>query len=190
MTGQWGNVTLLLFAVVASGWLLRELEVTAETKEESRPSDRPDLIMEHLAMTAMDDEGRPKRRLEAARMAHFPESDSRRLERPYLIMYQENQEPPWHVRSEQGIITEDGEEIMLLGIVQIWRTGNGEGRELEIETRDLRVLPKEDFGQTTQAAVIKTRNSQSQGIGMRAFLKESRIQLLSEVLTVHGQVSH
>lgn len=189
MTGQWGNVTVLLFAVVASGWLLRELEITAETREEARPSDRPDLIMEQLSMTAMDERGQPKRRLEAARMAHFPESASHRLEQPYLIMYQENQEP-WHVQSEQGIITEDGDEIMLLGAVQIWRTANGEQPELEIETRDLRVLPEEDFGETDQAAIIKTRNSQSQGIGMRAFLKESRIQLLSEVLTIHGKAPH
>ena len=189
MTGQWGNVTLLLVAVVASGWLLRELEVTGDTKGEVQPSDRPDVIMDHLIMTAMDEEGRPKRRLEAVRMAHFPESDSHRLERPYLIMFQEDQQP-WHVRSEQGIITENGEEIMLLGMVQIWRPGNGETRELEIETRDLRVLPEEDFGETDQSAVIRTRNSQSTGVGMRAFLKESRIELLSEVLTTYGPVTN
>ena len=51
------------------------------------------------------------------------------------------------------------------------------------ETEDLKVLPREEYAETALPVSISTPESLTRGTGMRAYLAESRVQLLSNVRT-------
>ena len=75
--------------------------------------------------------------------------------------------------------------MLLLGEVEIWREGESGQRELEILTQDLRVLPETQYGETDKPVVIRTPNSESKSVGMRAYLEKRRLELLSQVTTTY-----
>lgn len=175
------SLLLLLLLAVGTGWLLQQVDRTP-SRQHPNSTASPDYYIENFQMTTMDEHGQPRRRLEAAYMAYFSNTDVKDLTQPYLILYQPEQ-PAWHVRSQQARISADNRLIDLLGEVELWREGIAGTRELEIETRDLTVHTDAEYGETRQPAVIRTLRSESHGIGMQAFLKESRLILQSQVRT-------
>ncbi len=174
-------VSALVIGVAASGWLLRELGIELL---ESKPGSRhmPDFFMENFTSTSMDDEGRPRRRVSAAYMAHFPDSNSNEFQSPHVVIYRSSGEP-WQVRSERGWTSGAGEVMLLLGEVTIWRNGESGEPKIQIHTRDLRVLPESDYGETEEPVTIRTPTSVTRGTGMRAWLDQSRVELLADVHT-------
>lgn len=184
MTGhtlkRWLPVAALVLLVAGSWWLLRRIDVSQT--QESAPSHVADYFMKNFVTTTMDKTGKPRRRLEAAFMEHFPDTGTSELKKPYLIMYSGN-DPPWHVRSARGWVSSGGDVIFLLGPVHIWRDDARGEIQVDVHTRDLRVLPDTSYGETDKPVVIRTPTTESSGVGMRAYLKEDRLQLLSRVHT-------
>ena len=177
---RWALVVALTAAAGASAWALYNLDLEESVAAETR-SDAPDAYMEHFTTVEMDDAGKPKRRLEADYMAYMAD-ETIVLSNPYYVLYRADGEP-WHIRSERGQVSADGNVLQLLGNVDIWRTDGAGVRELDIRTEDLMVLPDSEYGETTKPVTIRMPASTSQGIGMRAYLDETRIELLSKVRT-------
>lgn len=179
--GTWvPAAVLVVFAVASTLWLAGLGDQDGESKRFEGHA--PDLTMEEFEVTTMGEDGRRLRRLSAATMAYFTDTETTELRRPHLVIYQEPEEP-WHVASERGWISADNDVLMLLGKVDIWRDGPDGKREIHIETHDLRVLPREEYAQTDLPVSISTPESLTHGTGMRAYLGESRVQLLSKVKT-------
>lgn len=179
--GTWvPTVTLVGLAVVSSLWLAQLGNPDAQPKRFAGHA--PDLTMEEFEVTTMGEDGSPLRRLSAAYMAHFTDTKTKELTHPHLVVYREEQEP-WHVASERGWVSADNDVLMLLGKVNIWRNRPDGKREIHIETEDLRVLPDDEYAETELPVSISTPESLTSGTGMRAYLGESRVQLLSRVKT-------
>ena len=176
-----GATAVMAVVALLSFWTLRELDVDLFAPgDDERHS--PDFYMENFQSTVMGPDGRPQRRVEAEYMAHFPDTDTHEFQRPYMVMYRDLG-PPWHVRSERGWVSASGDVMLLLGQVHIWRNDASGNKELDIKTEDMRVLPERDYGETDKPVVITTPTSQTHGVGMRAHLAESRLELLSNVRT-------
>ncbi len=180
--GTWVPAVVLVGLAVASTLWLAELgNPPGETKRFTGHA--PDFTMEEFEVTTMGENGSPLHRLSAAYMAHFSDTDTKELTHPHLIIYREDTQP-WHVASERGWVSADNDVLMLLGKVNIWRNSPDGKREIHIETEDLRVLPGEEYAETELPASISTPESFTRGTGMRAYLGESRVQLLSMVKTI------
>ena len=182
---------MLFFALAAaalfSGWFLRQLgQAPAERQESGRHV--PDYYVENFTSTTMDENGLPHRRVSAEYMAHFPDTDTHELSRPYMVLYRDSAEP-WHVRSERGWVSSSGDVLLLLGKVHIWRNDADGKRRMDIRTEDMRVLPNTNYGETDKLVVISTPGSESRGVGMRAFLDQGRLELLSQVHTFYDPAS-
>jgi len=180
---RWAAVLVLLVLVAGSAWVLQAVD-TAPGGASAHLPHTPDFYMERFTTTTMNSRGEPTRRLEAQAMHHFPDTNTNELEQPYLVLYNEGGQP-WHVRSERGWVSENGDVILLLGEVDIWRDDAGGRRSIEIETKDLRVLPQSDYGETDQPVVIRTPSSETRGRGMRGYLEQSRVELLADVTTFY-----
>ena len=179
--GTWlPTVVLIGLAVASSIWLAR-LGSTG-TVVERFEGRAPDFTMEEFEVTSMGEDGTPLRRLSAAYMAHFIDTETKELNHPHLVVYRADAEP-WHVASERGWVSADNEVLMLLGKVNIWRNKPDGKPEIHIETEDLKVLPREEYAETELPVSISTPESLTHGTGMRAYLGESRVQLLSNVRT-------
>jgi lipopolysaccharide export system protein LptC len=179
--GTWVPAAVLVALAVASGLWLSAFS-QRQGNSERFTGRAPDLTMDEFEVTTMGEDGNPLRRLSAAHLAHFTKTGTKELRRPHLVIYQAKAEP-WHIASERGWVSAENDVLMLLGKVDIWRNYRDGKREIHIETEDLRVLPNEQYAETEFAVAISTKESLTQGTGMRAYLDESRLQLLSGVKT-------
>lgn len=168
---------------IVSAWTLKQL---SDEQEETERKERhvPDFYLENFSAVSMDENGDRHRQLMAEFKGHYPDTDTYELEKPYMILYHPSR-PAWHVRSERGWVSSNEEVLLLLGEVHIWREDGAGGRALDIVTRDLRVLPESDYGETDKPVVLRTPTTESRGIGMRAYLDQRRVELLSRVRTVY-----
>lgn len=173
---------MLALLAIASAWHLYNLDLGDFAIGEASEG-LPDFYVERFTTTTMDEQGRPKRRLEAQTMAHFPDSGTTELQQPYLVLYDPG-EPPWHVRSERGWVSPDRSVMLLLGKVNIWRNTHDGETNLQIETEDLRVFPEDQIGETEHPVVISTPRSRTRSVGMRAYMEQGRLELLSRVRTL------
>ena len=178
--GRWGVPAALLAAAGTSGWMLYNLDFDAPVTAK-RPSDAPDAYMENFVTVEMDGAGKPKRRIEADYMAYHAD-ETVELSNPRYVLYRAEGEP-WHVRSERAQVSADGTVLLLMGKVDIWRNDASGARALDIRTEHLKVLPDSEYGETEEAVTIRTPAGTSTGVGMRAYLDETRFQLLSQVRT-------
>lgn len=186
--GTWIPVLALAGLAVATGvWLAKLGEQRPMAVELAGHA--PDVTMEEFEVTDMGEDGTPLRRLSAAYMAHFVDTDTKELTHPHLVVYNGDSEP-WHVVSQRGWVSADNEVLMLLGEVDIWRNYPNGKREIHIETEDLRVLPDDEFAETALPVTISTPESLTRGTGMHAYLGESRVELLSNVKTTIQPVAH
>jgi lipopolysaccharide export system protein LptC len=144
---------------------------------------RPDFYMESFSSLTTDVRGMPRRRLSGERLDHYPDTDTHEITQPHLELYEEGREP-WHVASERGWVSPDRDVILLQGRVYVWRQDPSGQRVMDIVTRDVRVLPEKEYAETEEPALIRTPDTETRGVGMRAWLGESRVELLSQVRTV------
>ena len=173
---NWIPFILLAALALLTSWWQRSTELPP------RPAGGggPDSVMEGYRATMMNSDGNPRHRLWGEVLTHFPEDDSTELTGPRLLVFRPQGEP-WLIASEQGWISADGELVLLDGEVRIRREASAHEGPVKVDTRDLRVLPDEDFAETEQPAVIITDELHMAGTGMRAYLADGRLQILEKV---------
>lgn len=182
MTRTWLPVVLLAF-VALTGWLMFRLDEDERPVRRSGPREA-DYYMERFTRTSMDAAGRIKDRLRAELMVHYAYDGSTELVSPKLDIYNESGEP-WQVTAERGWVAEDNEVILLYGEVEVWRNDSAGRREMELITRDLKLLRTDRYAESDHATTVRDRHTVSRGIGMRADFHISRIDLLKDVRTRH-----
>ena len=97
----------------------------------------------------------------------------------YLSIGLKNRSPS--ITVSQGWVSSDSERVLLTGEVRIRREASAGEGSVAVDTRDLTVLPKEDFAETDQPTVIVTDEQSMARVGMRAYLKDGRLQMLEKV---------
>jgi lipopolysaccharide export system protein LptC len=113
------------------------------------------------------------------KVEHLKATEVTLLTNPDLNMFR-GTEFPWHVQSEHGEVNPDGTQVELIDSVRITRFDEKNRRTLITTTR-MTVFPQQQYAQTDQPVSIDGAGGVSTGIGMKAYLKESRIHLLSNV---------
>lgn len=124
-------------------------------------------------------DGKLQYELTSDRVEHLKASDVTLLTNPDLNMFR-GTEFPWHVQSKRGEVNSGGTEVELIDSVRIARTDE-KNRTMVITSTRMTVFPQQQYAQTQQAVRIDGANGVSTGVGMKAYLKESRIHLLSNV---------
>lgn len=103
------------------------------------------------------------------------------IEEPRITLYTEN--PPWHMRASEGLLTDGGTTLTLTDDVHVWQVDkNDPSKNLsELSTDRIVVKPNEKTAQTDAPVTIVTPMGTISAIGMRADLRNQHIEFLSEV---------
>jgi lipopolysaccharide export system protein LptC len=172
-----------MLTAAATFWWLSKVGID-DGQKAGRKAHEPDYYMQNFTTSTMDEQGKLAHRLSAEMMLHYADDDSTELVKPVLDVY--NDEPsPWRVRADKGWVSANNEVVLLTGAVHIWRDGPDGVRELDVKTRDLRVLPKDRYAETDKAATLTGQGVEYNAVGMRAIFKEGRLELLSRVKGRH-----
>ncbi|WP_407312230.1 LPS export ABC transporter periplasmic protein LptC [Pseudomonas sp. nanlin1] len=115
----------------------------------------------------------------ADKVEHLKASEVTQLTKPDMQLYR-GSVYPWHVQSERGEVNPDGTEVELIDSVRVARTDQKQ-RATVITTSRMTVFPQKQYAQTEQNVRIDGAGGVSTAKGMKAYLNDSRINLLSNV---------
>jgi lipopolysaccharide export system protein LptC len=113
------------------------------------------------------------------KVEHLQASQVSLLTKPDVNLYR-GAAFPWHVTSERGEVNPDGTQVELIDSVRVARTDE-KNRQTLITTTRMTVFPQKQYAQTDQAVRIDGAGGVTTGVGMKAYLQDSRMNLLSNV---------
>lgn len=174
-------LALLIGAAAGSAGLLKWL--SEEPGRSVRADDRaPDYYMEDFTTLMMKQDGKPKNKLAATYLAHYPYDDSTELIKPSMEIFREDK-LPLYITAEKGRLEGDDDTLLLYGIVKLWEYDEAGRPTLEVSTTDVRVSLDDEYAETDQYTTIVTNHATITGTGMRAFLPESRLEVINHEKT-------
>ncbi|MBI6899868.1 LPS export ABC transporter periplasmic protein LptC [Pseudomonas putida] len=124
-------------------------------------------------------DGKLQYEMTAAKVEHLKATEVTLVTTPDLHMYR-GTAYPWHVQSKRAEVNPDGTEVELIDDVRVARTDEKQ-RETIITSTRMTVFPQKQYAQTEQAVRIDGAGGTTTGKGMKAYLKEGRMDLLSNV---------
>jgi lipopolysaccharide export system protein LptC len=182
MPARWKTVIILLLLASASAWLLNKL-TTDESTVSSEFSHDPDYYMENFTTWTMAEDGKPRNILNADYMAHYPDSDTTELTNPRLEVFRKDK-LPINIIADKGWVTDGNEVILLTGNVRLWEEDAEGNTGMEIITSDVKILPDQEYAETEKPAKLIRGKITINTTGMRAWMRESRLELLNNVHTI------
>lgn len=183
ITSDWRYWILLivLLALAAFSWWLLQTTEKPQVSVPGKQRHDPDFYMKDFTLTTMDKAGAPRNRLSGPYLVHYADDDSAELTRPRMIAFRKD-EPPWHIEAERGWISSGGKDVVLRGEVVMRQSDAVRGREQTVRTTDLHVRPDDEYAETTHPVTFSNNaGSVVDAVGMRASLKDERLELLSKV---------
>ena len=175
---NWTRLTLLLVAAVASGMLL--LRNTAESP--TKPSAARlgiGYYMTDAELTVTGEDGQTRYRVLTENATQDPDAGSISLDKVF-VEYDPLSAVPWELRADSGHIPPDRNTIELQGDV-IAQTRDDEDVPITIRTDFLELNTDTYIARTTHKVAVDYSQNRVFATGMRAFLKEDRLQLLADV---------
>ncbi|WP_263260409.1 LPS export ABC transporter periplasmic protein LptC [Pseudomonas sp. RIT-PI-S] len=127
-------------------------------------------------------DGKMQYEMTADKVEHFKASEVSHVSKPVMDIYR-GTPFPWHVRSERAEVNPDGTQVELIEAVRLNRTDQQQ-RTTVITTSRATVFPQKQYAETDQDVRIDGAGGVTTAKGMKAYLNDSKIHLLS---TVRGQ---
>ena len=124
-------------------------------------------------------DGKLQYEMTSDKIEHVLSSEVTLMTKPDLQMYR-GTAFPWHVQSERGEVNPDGTEVELIDSVRVARTDE-KNRTTVITSSRMTVFPQKQYAQTERDVRIDGAGGVTTGKGMKAYLKDGRMDLLSNV---------
>jgi lipopolysaccharide export system protein LptC len=175
---------LALLAASSHG-LLRWVE--SSLRQPGPPESRaPVLTVEQFRAVRLNIAGLREYVVEAPLLTQLPGQLGTWIEQPVLDWYQpDGQTREWRIRAEQGWIDADNQSVRLEGEVVMTRAAESGKPPATVTTRDVLVRLDERRAETAAPARAVTPGGELRAIGLRAFVDQERLELLSEVRGVY-----
>lgn len=170
----------LAVLALLSSWFLSTVE---SSLRESTPvdSELPVLYMDNFLATRMNVDGIREYTLASPHLVQLPGQGGTHLERPDIDVFADGQIRSWLIRAEQGWIAPQHEIIRLEEAVSITRPPASGKPPVVITTRNLVLHPDAGYAETVEPVRMETPDGVVDAIGLKAYLHEERLELLSEV---------
>lgn len=180
------TLLLILAAIAAlalSQWLSRQAEWEQDQADRARRH-IPDYFLTDFTATTMGPEGRPEHRLSAERLVHYADDDTSDLTQPRVVVFRTG-ENHWYARAERGKVGPGGEVVYLSDNVELYQPGSAGEAPLTVTTERLEIHPRKSYAETDAAVTLTGPGSRVEGTGLRAYFKQERLELLTEVSGIH-----
>jgi lipopolysaccharide export system protein LptC len=179
--------TLLFLPIAALLIALGYWNIRPESFDEAAQDNAPDTSIDFFLVNPhtqqFNEDGSLTYQLTSQKLEHIKTSDMTMLSLPDLLVYRAN-EQPWHVQSKQGEVGPGGKQVELIDDVRAQRT-DARNRQTLLTTSRMTVFPDKKYAETSQAVKIEAANGVTTANGMKAYLNEGRMLLLSNVRGQH-----
>lgn len=173
-------IFIIVVAIAAtSSWLLNKVEIQPFSLVKP-PRHDMDYFLTHFNATVMNKKGKPHYVLSGVRLEHFPDDSSIDITEPRIKLFREKLSP-WLVNAKLGRILNKGTLVYLNGKVTMRRPASKTEQRVDLQTSNLTIKTDKDYAETRDAVVITVANHQLKATGMRVYLNDGRLELLSKV---------
>jgi lipopolysaccharide export system protein LptC len=180
----WLPLLLIAFGLAALGyWNIRPESFLQSPTAPAADERTIDFYAETVHAVQFREDGKRDYDMHSDHLEHVQSTDVTYLTKPRMELYR-GEDIPWHIRSERGEVGPEGEQVELIDSVRVERTDT-QGRPSILTTSRLTVFPDREYAQTDQAVRIDAANGVTTGQGMKAYLNEGRMILLSNVRGQH-----
>ncbi|MBX9913902.1 MAG: LPS export ABC transporter periplasmic protein LptC [Pseudomonadaceae bacterium] len=175
--------SLAVLLAAAGYWNIRPESFTSQSASEISNNDI-DFYVIDAKSTQFQADGKLANTMTSDKLEHLKSTDITLLSNPDLLLYR-GTELPWHVQSLRAEVAPEGTQVELIDSVRVART-DAKGRPTILTTSRLTVFPDKDYAQTEQAVRIEAANGVTTAQGMKTYLNDGRMLLLSNVRGLHA----
>lgn len=174
--------SLLLAGAVAASWLLvrQPMPGSLPETEAGAPPGKIGYYAHDATVVATQENGSPLYELNAREILHYPHDDSVTL-RDVDLSYHRETEVPWTLQSDVGRLPVEARVIELTGNVRVVSHPENESERIILTTTRLEIRPYDDLAVTDAPVRIQLGQHILSSTGMKAYLKEERLELQSNV---------
>ncbi len=183
-------VLIILTLVFLMIWDTPPQNFLKPKKETSEKVTYPTNILHNAVSRKYDEQGKLSSVFEAEESRHFQvnpkratQKDYTELKQPQLTLHSDSA-LPWKITADSGKAKNNGTVIHLWGNVHIWQK-DAQGEISELKTPYLIVKPEQQYAETSKPVMIDSLGNKTEAVGMKAFLKQDKILLLSNVRGIH-----
>lgn len=135
----------IVMALLASGswWLVRSMPVLTAPTGNKAVRQEPDYRLGYFSVKSFDESGRMIREITGEKAQHYPASETLEIEQ-IRIEAESKAGEKMNARAAQGIATDDGKQVTLIGDAYAIRHAQGTSPKLALRGDRLVVLPDED----------------------------------------------
>jgi lipopolysaccharide export system protein LptC len=170
---------VLLLAFIYSAWLIK---LTSPSSSDVRYSDHiPDFYLTQVIAAEFDAQGQLLHKLISPKIIHIPFEDTLLLRMPEITIYSEDNPPqaPWQITALHGKTINKNQQAWLWGSVVLHQSASDQNKITTILTSRLMVTPATSIAETHAPVTVVEPGLTVHSVGMRAYLKEKRVDLLS-----------
>ena len=180
------RIYVLVLLLAALSWGLVEVfRLEYQTDEEALEPVKHsvDYFSNGYLRKDLNEQGQLKSKLSAQGVLHYSDDGVTHIDKPILTLYNADPAiPPWVVKSEVGVLSANGENLLLRGMVFIDRAKSEGNRQMNIRTSNLLVQPKISYAQSDDWAELLSPPHRIEGKGIQiTFKKPIYLKLLSNV---------
>ena len=181
-----GVMVLFVIGFLAvMGWSIQEsIQTQGDRTVQPRPTE-PDYYMHDFSMLKFGTDGTPINQVTAGQLRHYPGDRHSELERPRVRFYRK-QGTPWLLTSAKGHISGDQKTVLLNGKVFIERKASPANRPVTVVSSNLVVYPDRGFAHGKEAISISGPGHRLQGVGVNAWFRQDKLEILSNVRSQHA----
>ena len=181
MSPRENKLYLYLAGIALMSWWLVELTGVDLVYHGQAPAHSPDYSSKGYTKWEMNELGTLKSKLLSDEMTHYSDDGTTHMVNPILFFYNEKT-PPWVIKSETGILSGDGKDLLLNGKVAIDRAKAEGVSQLTINTSALRVKPETSYAETNEWAELISPPNKTTGTGMKlTYAQPIHLELLANV---------
>lgn len=168
---------IALLALAGSGWYFASSKTLIKLDDQTL-STTPDTIISELTVQQFDEKGQLSHYLKTPLMRHIPLDNTHQLNSPDIMITQP-QQPSWQIHAKEAIALHGGQQITFKNNVIIHQKKSEHREETTLHTEELTYFPKNQLATTEKNIIIMQAKNTVRSTGMKAWLAESRVQLLN-----------
>ncbi len=172
----------LLIGAVAGTWLVRQPPAQAPSQQATELAPNPGYYLRDGRMLGLDEEGRRLYELRATMIEQQPDQQTVLLEE-LQIDYTANNQAPWTMLADRGLIPDSGDTIELRGNVRLQRQSTPGGRNnlAMLRTEALDFSARERTASTDAQVQLQSNGHTLHAKGLIADLEAGQVRLRSAV---------
>lgn len=172
------GLSILLMGVACSSWYLT-IPAHSLKLDEHTLSTTANIVMHNLTVKQFNNEGQLVHSLQTPLMRHIEQNNTHWFKNPYIVIAEINQ-PVWEIKANQATALYGGQQITFNKNVVLHQGKDAHNEESTLKTEAITYFPKKKIATTSLKVTYERPQTMIQSKGMKAYLAEKRVVLLSE----------